>query len=174
MSACERSRVKLDVHPPPILAPSLTPPLIGCRVRKLTARARTASATPTSSGGASATAKTQCGVKFERRLTNLNIRVFRRRRFRSGPSNQGGFGIHPLRGAVHVRTKGPGQQTSPAAGMDRTGPALRRRRVAPGAARARTCSDYRHRAKSRHPGLHGCRTQHRAVGSAPLHEQMSS
>jgi hypothetical protein len=39
------------------------------QVRKLTARARTASATPTSSGGASATAKTQCGVKFERRLT---------------------------------------------------------------------------------------------------------
>ena len=28
-------------------------------------------------------------------------------------------GIHPLRGAVHVRTKGPGRQTSPAAGMDR-------------------------------------------------------
>jgi hypothetical protein len=26
MSACERSRVKPDVHPPPILAPSLTPP----------------------------------------------------------------------------------------------------------------------------------------------------
>jgi hypothetical protein len=28
--------------------------------------------------------------------------------------------------------------------------------------------------KSQHPGLHGCRTQHRAVGSAPLYGQMSS
>ena len=55
---------------------------------------------------------------------NLNIRVFRRRRFRSGPSNQGGFGIYPLRGSVHVRTEGPSRQTSPAAGLDRTGPAL--------------------------------------------------
>ena len=52
---------------------------------------------------------------------NLNIRVFRRRRFRSGPSNQGGFGIYPLRGSVHVRTEGPSRQTSPAAGLDRTG-----------------------------------------------------
>jgi hypothetical protein len=43
---------------------------------------------------------------------NLNIRVFRRRRFRSGPSNQGGFGIYPLRGSVHVRTEGPSRQTS--------------------------------------------------------------
>jgi hypothetical protein len=50
---------------------------------------------------------------------NLNIRVFRRRRFRSGPSNQGGFGIYPLRGSVHVRTEGPSRQTSPAAGLDR-------------------------------------------------------
>jgi hypothetical protein len=74
---------------------------------------------------------------------NLNIRVFRRRRFRSGPSNQGGFPIYPLRGSVHVWTEGPSRQTSPAAGLDRTGPPLRRRRVTPGAARARTCSDYR-------------------------------
>jgi hypothetical protein len=54
---------------------------------------------------------------------NLNIRVFRRRRFGagSGLSNQGGFGIYPLRGSVHIRTEDPSRQTSPAAGRDRTG-----------------------------------------------------
>ena len=35
---------------------------------------------------------------------NLNIRVFRRRRFRSGPSNQGGFWIYAARGSFRVNT----------------------------------------------------------------------
>jgi hypothetical protein len=49
----------------------------------------------------------------------LNIRVFWRRRFRSGPSSQGAFGIYQLRGSVHVRTEAPSRQTSPAADLDR-------------------------------------------------------
>lgn len=52
---------------------------------------------------------------------NLNIRVFRRRRFRSGPSNQGGFGIYPLRGSVHVRTEVPAGRHRRPPGLDRTG-----------------------------------------------------
>ena len=93
----------------------------------------------------------------------------------SGPSGAAASGAdHPTR-AVSGSTRCAAPCTSgrrvPAGRHRRppawTGPALRRRRVSPGAARARTCSDYRHGAKSQHPGLHGCRTQHRAVGSAP-------